>query len=286
MATLRDIRRRIASVKSTQQITRAMKLVSAAKLRKAQLRLLQARPYAKKLGEVMGHIAVRVSGEQHPLLAVSRPRKICYVVVTADRGLCGGFNNHIIHRATEEMVKWETAQISIIAVGRKAYDYFSKRDYHLLCRYIDFFNNLEFAHAETISFELTRLFQENTLDRVYLVYNEFKSAGQQQIVVEQFLPIVPLKPEHEKYPVGYLFEPSPEAILNELCPKHLNIQTWRVLLESSAAEHGARMTAMDTATENAQDMIKELTLYYNKVRQATITKELTDIVGGAEALKV
>lgn len=286
MATLRDIRRRIASVKSTQQITRAMKLVAAAKLRKAQLRLLQARPYAKRLGEVMGHIAERVPSKQHPLLDVRETQKVCFVVVSADRGLCGGFNNHIIRNATEEMAKWETSQQSLIIVGRKAFEHFSKRDYNLTSHYIDFFNELEFAHAEAISFELIRLFQENELDRTYLIYNEFKSAVQQRVVVEQFLPIVPVKPEHEKYPVGYIFEPSPEAILNELCPKHLNIQMWRVLLESSAAEHGARMTAMDAATENAQEMINGLTLYYNKVRQATITKELTDIVGGAEALKV
>lgn len=286
MATLRDIRRRIASVKSTQQITKAMKMVAAAKLRRAQESLLRARPYANRLAEVVGHLAGKVDHSLHPFLVDREPKRICYVVLTADRGLCGSFNSNVIrHARTVIDSHTEDQEVHLIAVGRRGYEHFGKRGYSLLGNYVNFFNNLEFEHALDIAGMIRQHYLERPLDRVFLVYNEFVSSVRQRLVVEQLLPIVPVEPEGERFEADYLFEPSPGAILEELCPRYLNIRVWRALLESFAAEQGARMTAMETATENAADMIYQLTLYYNKVRQASITKEIAEIVGGAEALK-
>lgn len=287
MATLRDIKRRIGSVKSTQQITRAMKMVAAVKLRRAQERMLRARPYARSLDEMLGHVAAKIDRSLHPLLAVREPDKVCYVVVTGDRGLAGSFNANIMRRAKNEIDLQiaEGRAVSAITVGRKGFDFFTRRGYRLLEKYINFFNELNFHHAQNIAGLIQSKFIGEELDRIYLVYNEFKSAIQQTIVVQQLLPITPRPPREEKYHVDFILEPSPQSILDTLCPKYLNIEVWQALLESYAAEMGARMAAMEAATENAQDMINQLTLYYNKVRQATITKELSEIVGGAEALR-
>ena len=285
MATLRDIKRRIASVRSTQQITKAMKMVAAAKLRKAQERLYKARPYAYRIAQVLGHVAARVDRSAHPLLADREPDRIGYVVVTGDRGLCGSFNTNILRHAHEELDAVRAETVGLITVGRKAVQHFDKLDVPVLGRYMNFFNDLEFSHAMAIASLIRNKFLDHELDHIYVIYNEFKSAVQQRIVVEQILPIVPELPEKEKHPGEYLFEPSPQAILDPLLDRYLNVRVWRILLESYAAEQGARMTAMEAATENAEEMIHNLILHYNKARQASITKEIIEIVSGAEALK-
>lgn len=286
MATLRDIKRRIHSVRSTQQITKAMKMVAAAKLRKAQERLLKARPYAYRLGQLLAHVAAKEDRSLHPLLAEREPKRVCVVIVTADRGLCGSFNANIIRRAKTEIDFYDNeTKANLITIGKKGFEHFSKRGYDIIENYMKFFDELEFEHAVDISSLIQDMYQTKELDRVFVVYNEFKSAAVQRVIVEQLLPIQPQLPEIEKYPVDYLYEPSAGRIIDEICPKNLNIQIWRILLESYAAEQGARMVAMDAATDNAQEMIHDLTLYYNKVRQANITKEIAEIVGGAEALQ-
>ncbi|MGH7599678.1 MAG: ATP synthase F1 subunit gamma [bacterium] len=287
MATLRTIRRRIGSVKSTQQITKAMKMVAAARLRKAQDRMLKARPYSKSLDDTLGHVAAKVDSSLHPLLNVREPKRVGFVVVTGDRGLCGSFNANIIRRAANEMRQTQQSgvEFELIAVGKKGFEHFNRRRYPILEKYINFFDKLDFKHAQDIAALIQDQYVSEKLDRVYLVFNEFKSAVQQNIIVQQLLPIVPRPPQEEKFATEFLFEPSPLKILDNLCPRYLNIEIWHALLESFAAEMGARMAAMSTATDNAKELIFQLTLYYNKVRQASITRELMDIVGGAEALR-
>ncbi|MGH7449984.1 MAG: ATP synthase F1 subunit gamma [bacterium] len=287
MATLRTIRRRIGSVKSTQQITKAMKMVAAARLRKAQDRMLKARPYSKSLDDTLGHVAAKVDSSLHPLLNVREPKRIGFVVVTGDRGLCGSFNANIIRRAANEMKQTQQSgvEFELIAVGKKGFEHFNRRRYPIIEKYINFFDKLEFKHAQDIAALIQDQYVSEKLDRIYLVFNEFKSAVQQNIVVQQLLPIVPRPPQDEKFTTEFLFEPSPLKILDNLCSRYLNVEIWHALLESLAAEMGARMAAMSTATDNAKELIVQLTLYYNKVRQASITRELMDIVGGAEALR-
>ncbi|MFQ5649541.1 MAG: ATP synthase F1 subunit gamma [bacterium] len=287
MATLRDIKRRITSVKSTQQITKAMKMVAAAKLRRAQERLLDARPYAEGLKTVLAHVAAQEASTLHPLLAVREPKHICYLVVTSDRGLCGSFNANINRRAKAEVDGCnEATSVKIINFGRKGFEFFGRRGYEIHEKFINLFNELDFNHAVQVSSLIQKRYRAKEFDRVYAVYNRFKTAGTQILTVEQLLPIEPEMPEAGKYePVGFLYEPSATEILETIIPKNLNIQIWRMLLESYAAEQGARMVAMDSATENAHEMIYQLTLSYNKARQAAITKEILEIVGGAEALQ-
>ncbi|MFQ5708330.1 MAG: ATP synthase F1 subunit gamma [bacterium] len=286
MAALRDIKRRIASVHSTQQITKAMKMVAAAKLRKAQDRLINARPYAYRLGQLLAHVAAKEERDFHPLLTEREAQNVSYLVVTADRGLCGSFNSNVIRRARAEIATQKSeVGVQVIAVGRKGFEHFSRRDYTVVEKFTNFLDELKFMHATQIADLIGKSYQAQKTDRVFAVYNEFKSAGTQRVVVEQLLPIQPELPESDKFLADYLYEPSVGRILDEICPKNLNIQLWRILLESYAAEQGARMVAMETATENAQEMIHDLTLFYNKVRQASITKEIAEIVGGAEALQ-
>lgn len=288
MATLRDIRRRINSVRSTQQITKAMKMVAAARLRRAQENILRARPYSFELREVIGHVVGLVDRGLHPLLREQpEVNRVGLVIVTADRGLCGAFNMNIIRRSLQEIERLqnEGKEVQLMIVGRKAREFFKRRDYPIIGQYYDLFSQLNFAHAQRIGSEIIRLFAEKELDQVLIVYNEFKSAIQQRVVLEQLLPLQPKMPEDATGMVQYIYEPSPDKLLDVLLPKLINIQVWRILLESNAAEQGARMTAMEMATENAEEMIEQLTLFYNKVRQATITKEIIEIVSGAEALK-
>ncbi|HHM23607.1 MAG TPA: ATP synthase F1 subunit gamma [Bacteroidetes bacterium] len=287
MATLRDIRRRINSVRSTQQITKAMKMVAAARLRRAQENILRARPYAYELREVIGHVVGLVDRSLHPLLEEREVHRVGLVVVTADRGLCGAFNMNIIRRTMQEIgeLQEQGKELELILVGRKSRDFFRRRDYPIISEYYDFFNNLNFSHAQRIGQQIIQLYNERHLDQITVIYNEFKSAIQQRIVAEQLLPMKPHMPEEVTGTVEYIYEPSPDALLEVLLPRQINIQMWRILLESNAAEQGARMTAMEMATENAEEMIQKLTLYYNRVRQATITKEIIEIVSGAEALK-
>jgi len=287
MATLRDIRRRINSVRSTQQITKAMKMVAAARLRRAQENILRARPYAYELREVIGHVVGLVDRSMHPLLDLREVNRVGLVVVTADRGLCGAFNMNIIRRTVHEIDSLQESgkEVELILVGRKSRDFFRRRSVPIISEYYDFYNHLNFSHAQRIGKEIIRLYQERQLDQITVIYNEFKSAIQQRIVAEKLLPLEPQMPEGISGTVQYIYEPSPDALLEVLLPRQINIQMWRILLESNAAEQGARMTAMEMATENAEEMIHKLTLYYNRVRQATITKEIIEIVSGAEALK-
>jgi F-type H+-transporting ATPase subunit gamma len=286
MATLRDIRRRIQSVKSTQQITKAMKMVSAAKLRRAQDRIFRARPYAYELGNIIGHLAGITESDSHALLQLRTVQTVGIVVVTSDRGLCGAFNMNIIRRALEEIkiIQGEGQAVKLILIGRKAADFFRRQNHEIIAEHSELFNALSFDQAIRIAQEVTGLYRGGGVDRVAVVYNEFKSAVQQNLRVENLLPIEPVETESVKRP-NYIYEPDPDALIDVLLPRQLNIQLWRILLESNAAEHGARMTAMEVATENAQEMIGTLTLHYNRVRQASITTEILEIVGGAEALK-
>ncbi len=295
MATLREIRRRITGVKNTQKITKAMKMVAAAKLRRAQDAIIATRPYARKLSELLRHFVPQVDPSLNPLLAGREVKKVLLVVVTADRGLCGAFNSNIIRAAVQHLrttygEMLEEGRVQLITVGKKGYDYFSKREYELYARHTGIFQNLDFGQARGIVQEVTEGYLEGDFDKVEVIYNEFKSVVQQRIVIEQVLPIPPeeVKEEEARHPhsqVEYIYEPSKVEIINALIPKHLNFQMWRVLLESNAAEQGARMSAMDNATENAKELIRDLTLQFNNARQASITKELLEIVSGAEALR-
>ncbi len=290
-ASLRDIRKRIVSVKSTQQITKAMKMVATAKLRRAQENLMAARPYGAKVGELLNNMSSRVSPDSHPLLARREPKRVEIIVFTSDRGLCGAFNMNLIQRAElflgEEKGKAE--QIAMSFVGRKARDYFRKRKITMRREYVN--EKVDFALASRIGGELSKAYMENQVDGIYLLYSEFRSAIQQRVLLKKILPVTPQsgaageKGVPQTKGVEYLYEPSEGAILNRLLPMYVDVQVFQALLESVASEFGARMTAMENATKNAAEMIDKLTLVYNKARQAAITKELIEIVSGAEALK-
>jgi F-type H+-transporting ATPase subunit gamma len=286
MPSLKQIKRRIASVKSTQKITRAMKMVEAAKLRRAQENIIKARPYARELRTVIRELSGHAERSLHPLLAVREPQQVGLVVVTSDRGLAGSFNTNIIKRAVKEIAALETQgqKVRLVTIGRKGADFFRKRGYNIIASHVNLFNNLHFGVASAIGQSLIDLYVREELDRIFVIYNEFKSALQQFVTVEQFLPIIP---EEKETPgrVDFLYEPNPLEVLSGVLPLYVNVQLWRVFLESNAAERGARMTAMENATNNARDLIDSLTLTYNKVRQATITKEILEVVSGAEGLK-
>lgn len=285
MATLRDIKQRITGVQKTQQITRALKMVAAVKLRRAQQRILQARPYAYRLNDLMGRIAGKIDRDLHPLLAVREPNRVCYVIVTSDQGLCGSFNQNIIRKAENEILQNPDQDKDFIFIGKKGRDHFVKRNYNAIGEYVSFFRDLKFEQAVDISSLIRDLYIHEKLDRVYLIYNEFKSAVQQEVVIEQLLPIIPSIPEEKKYLPEFIFEPDPISILDTLLPQNLNVQIWRVLLESYASEMGARMTAMEYATENANKLIGELRMQFNRIRQENITTEILEIISGSEALK-
>jgi F-type H+-transporting ATPase subunit gamma len=287
MATLRDIRRRIRSVQSTQKITRAMKLVAAAKLRRAQERILAARPYANKMSELLANL---VSGAEsgHPLLEQREGPRRQIVIITADRGLAGAFNSNILRRAIEFIRESNTTEVTLVVVGRKARDFFRRRPYTVKRDMIGFWDRLAYSHASELADMFMQQYLDGEVDEVHLLYNEFRSVALQRPVRQQLLPI-PKTAEGDgdgaEAPVDYIYEPGPEAILNDLLPRHVRMQVFRALMESLAGEYGARMTAMEAATKNAKDMIDILSIQYNKARQEKITKELLDIVGGAEALK-
>jgi F-type H+-transporting ATPase subunit gamma len=286
MPALIDIRRRIRSVKNTQQITKAMKMVSAAKLRRAQDAIFAARPYARKMMEVLASLARRADPDAHALLTERGDARVLLVVVTADKGLCGGFNSNIIRVATRFLEEQEGSErdLALDLLGKKARDHFRRRRYRVRSERVGLFQALQYPVAQALARELMEVFARAEADRIYLLYNEFKSVIQQRVVVEQLLPIprVEASPAQESA-VDYLYEPDPARLYAEILPKHVEVQVWRALLESQAAEHGARMTAMDAATNNAGDVIDRLTLYMNKVRQAAITKEIIEVVSGAGA---
>ncbi|MHB9011710.1 MAG: ATP synthase F1 subunit gamma [Ignavibacteriaceae bacterium] len=291
MATLRDIKGRIKGVQSTQKITKAMKMVAAAKLRRAQEAIVSARPYARQIFELLSHLATEDDLANNPYLQNKEVKNIAIVVVTADRGLCGAFNANIIKEANR-YIKEElggNANVSIFGVGKKGYEFFSKRDFKISGKKTGIFSSLRYDYSLEIIDEIIKGYLNDSFQKVIIIYNEFKSIIQQKIVVEQFLPIpVKLIAENISYPVAlpnYIFEPDQKYIFNYLLPKHLKAQMWRILLESNAAEFGAQMTAMDNATTNAKELIRTLQLKYNKERQAAITKEILEIVSGANALK-
>jgi len=286
MANLREIRTRIASVKSTQQITKAMKMVAAAKLRKAQEKITATRPYASKLQEVVSHLLSKVENGGHPFMMDRSVSKVLLVIVTSDRGLCGGFNANLIRETISILDASKDVDMSIFVIGKKGYEHFVRRDYNTFDHKINFFNHLNFQDATEIVTKLVSVYNEGLFDKIEILYNEFKSAVRQDITLEQILPLVKDGEEEQlSSKMDYLYEPGREEILNSIVPKQLNMQMWKVLLESNASEQGARMTAMESATENAEELIGTLTLYYNRARQAAITKEISEIVGGAEALK-
>ncbi len=288
MPSLRDIRNRIGSVKSTRQITKAMKMVSAAKLRRAQDAILKTRPYAQLLDQTLSRLAARAAADEvvaHPLLAPRAPRLAEIAVVTSDRGLAGGFNSNIARRAqrfmTENAERYETVLLSTI--GRKGRDFFKARKIDVRKDYTGVHSDLRYEKAEQIAEEFSARFLAGEVDAVFLAYNEFKSAISQKPVVVQLLPIETTGEGGTG--IDFKYEPSREALLKDLVPRHITMQVWRALLESAASEHGARMSAMESATKNAEEMIGSLTLQYNRARQAAVTKELMEIVSGAEALK-
>jgi F-type H+-transporting ATPase subunit gamma len=282
MANLRDLRRRIRSVRSTGQITKAMKMVSAARLRRAQDAILAARPYARKLQEVLTNLSVGFPESRHPLLSRREPRAVEIVVVSADRGWCGSFNSNVFRRALEFAREQGERLAGLHVLGRKGRDYFRRRPYTRLSERIDLFRGLDYARASGIADALAQRFIQQEADAIYVVYNEFKSVAQQRVCLEQLLPIERARQEECGYPPQYLYEPEPERLFAKLLPLHMQFQFFRVLLESAAAEHAARMAAMDSATNNAGEMIDSLTLHLNRVRQASITKELIEIVSGAQ----
>lgn len=289
MPSLRDIRRKISSVKKTQQITRAMQMVSAAKLQRTQDRLLTSRPYGDKLAEVIGDLALRANPEKHPLLQRREGPNTLIVVVTADRGLCGAFNSNVLRTALVLMGQHPEWNSTLIVVGRKGRDFFRRRPrYVVKSQHVDVFGRqVSFGIAEEIARELIEAYTAPTeaVDRVLLVGNTFVSALRQQPMTYTMLPI-PLPPtQPEELVLDYLYEPSVDGLLGELLPRYAEVLVFRALLETAAAEHAARMTAMRAATENAGELIGQLTLFYNKTRQAAITKEILEVVSGAEALK-
>jgi F-type H+-transporting ATPase subunit gamma len=281
MANVRDIRRRIRSARNIQQITRAMKFVSAARLRKAQDRVIAARPYAAQMLAVLNSLATRVPEQAHPLLARREGDRIELVVITADKGLCGAYNTNILRQAVEFLVSRKDRKVELNVLGKRGRDFFRRRSYTVRSEAINVLQKPAFGDAAAIAKELIKEFEEGLQDEVWLVYNEFKSVVQQRVVVEPLLPIRRLDHADDAGRLEYLYDEPPDRIFAHLLPRHVEAQLFRALLEASAAEQGARMTAMDAATKNATEMIENLTLYANKVRQAGITKELIEVVSGA-----
>ena len=288
MATLRDIKRRIKAVQSTSKITKAMKMVAAAKFRKAQQRMFELRPYAERMNAILSGLAGSLEGEVHPLLAV-RPRKNVEVfVVTSDRGLCSAFNTNILKAASLHIagLRAEGFDVTISAVGRKAKDYFKRRNVELRKSWTGISGKISYANAQEIAADIIESYTNETVDEVIVVYNEFKSVVAQKISIARLLPLAPIVAAEDALPIfNFIYEPSKGEIFSRLVPKNVEIQIFRALLESQASEEAARMSAMENATKSANEMILKLSLQYNKARQATITRELMDIVGGAEALK-
>ena len=288
MPSLIDLRRRIRAVSSTQQITKAMKTVAASKLRRAQDRVVGARPFARLMLSTLNGLATRVDPELHPLLspAAGRPDgPTLLFVVTADKGLCGSFNSNLLRRAGTFVGQADHA-VALGVIGRKGRDFFVHHGFDIRYEDVNLFNALKYSHAQTAARAAMEAYIAGEARDVYLLYNEFKSVLQQRVVIERLLPIPRLEPDEEDAALlaDHLFEPTPREIFELLLPRHVETQVFRAMLESVAAEHAARMTAMDAATRNAGEMIDQLTLYMNKMRQATITRELIEVVSGAEAL--
>jgi F-type H+-transporting ATPase subunit gamma len=291
MANLKEIRNRITSVNSTRQITSAMKMVSAAKLHKAQSAIQRMRPYAQKMQEILGNLSASLDVSDNVYGAQREANKVLIIAITSNRGLCGGFNNNVMRKVHETIARHKGANVKVLAVGKKAYDHFKKTAHMPGAGYPELpyliFNELNFGNASEMAETIMDKFAEKKLDKVYLIYNSFKNAAVQNTLVEPFLPIVPPPAPAEGTAVqqtDFIFEPSKEEIVHALIPNSLKTQFYKALLDSNAAEHGARMTAMHQATDNATELVKQLNLTYNKARQASITNEILEIVSGAEAL--
>jgi F-type H+-transporting ATPase subunit gamma len=284
MPSLREIRRRIAGTKDIQKITKAMQTVAGVRLRRAQDRLFAARPYARKLNELLMHLASQVDRRAHPLLEEREVHRAGLVVITGDRGFCGSFNANVIRRTLEEYGERDPKP-ELVCVGRKGTETLRRQHVSIIADHVNIFQILDYSNAVDIADHLIRLYTTGEIDRVDVLYNEFKSAGHQNMILEQLLPVVPEPPLDDPFFIGYIYEPSLDVLLNELLPLHFRFQVWRTLLESNTAEEAARMLAMDNATRNAGELIDELSLTANKLRQSTITSELMDIVGGAEAIR-
>ncbi len=288
---LKEVRNRIKSVQSTQQITKAMKMVSAAKLRRAQEAIIQMRPYAKKLQEMLNNIVSNTDGNMNIALAAERPvEKLLVIVITSDRGLCGGYNSNLIKLAKQVMAeKYPSPSIKtnsmILPVGKKGYEHFSKNKFKVIDQYWSVFSNLSFDNIASVSKYAMDAFSKGDVDAVELVYSEFKNAATQNFIAEQFLPVKKTEKKKGEVNADFIFEPGKDALITELMPKILNTQLYKAILDAHASEHGARMTAMDKATDNAQELLKSLKISYNRARQAAITTELTEIVSGAAALQ-
>ena len=285
MANLKEIRNRISSVESTMQITSAMKMVSAAKLKRAQDAIVQLRPYADKLTEILVNLSSTLDGADGNAFSSERELKnILFVSITSNRGLCGGFNSNIIKQTTSLINnEYKDANASLVSIGKKSSEHFSKKGYNVLSSHDDLYNEITFEAVADIAENIMKTFIEGEFDKVVLVYNQFKNAATQIVMSENYLPVE--TPQDENATIGdYIFEPSKEEIVQELIPKSLKTQLFKAILDSHASEHGARMTAMHKATDNANDLKDDLTLFYNKARQAAITGEILEIVGGAEAL--
>ena len=289
MATLRDIQRRIRSVQSTQKITKAMKLVAASKFRRAQERILEARPYARKMNELLGGLVDGTGDELQPLLVRRDTGRKRLVIITADKGLCGAFNSNILRESLRFLRGAEEASVTLIVVGKKARDFYRRRQFTVKSEMLGVFDRLAYSHAQELANGLMQDYLAEEVDEVHLMYNEFRSVAVQRPVRQQLLPIEADLEGDDRDDAGpqeeYLYEPGREAILASLLPRHVTTQVYRALMESAAGEYGARMTAMEAASKNAREMINVLTIQYNKARQERITKELLDIVGGAEALR-
>jgi F-type H+-transporting ATPase subunit gamma len=292
MASLKEVKGRITSVISTQQITKAMKMVAAAKLRRSQERITQMRPFAQKLSSILQNLSAAQSDNSSDAWysAVREEKKIVIVAVTSDRGLCGSFNSTIFKGVLKLIndkysTQLEKGNVTVLTIGRKSFEFFTKRKMNVMGDYAALFSKLSFENASEVAEYLMTEFKDGRYDKIEVVYNEFKNVATQILRTEQFLPVVPKKEETKSTEVDYIYQPDREEILVGLIPKSLKVQLFKALLDSNASENGARMTAMDKATDNAGELLKELKLTYNRTRQAAITKEILEIVGGAEALK-
>ncbi len=289
MANLKEVRNRITSVTSTQQITKAMKMVSAAKLKRATNAIVQLRPYANKLRDILAQVSASVEGNNSPYTQDRIPTKVMVIVVTSNRGLAGAFNANAIKTANNLIAdkyadQFARGDVSIIAIGKRGHDFFSRRNFNVIGNHNELFNNLDFENVSKVTEYVMEQFKEGNIDRVEVVYNQFRNAAVQILTSEQILPLLPEEKDENVAELDYIIEPSKEKIIEELIPKAIKIQLYKAVLDSNASEHGARMTAMDKATENAGDLLRSLKLSYNQARQAAITTELTEIVSGAAAL--
>jgi len=288
---LKEVRNRIKSVQSTQQITKAMKMVSAAKLRRAQDAITQMRPYAQKLQEMLSNIVSSSDGNVSMDLANERPvEKVMIIVVTSDRGLCGGYNSNLIKLAKQTIREKYAAQsakgnVQILPIGKKGYEHFTKNGYKVVDNYWDIFTGLSFDKVQAAAQYAMNAFAAKEVDAIEVIYSEFKNAATQRFIAEQFLPVQKVAETENKKKADFIFEPNQEVLITELMPKILNTQLYKAVLDANASEHGARMTAMDKASDNANELLKSLKISYNRARQAAITTELTEIVSGAAALQ-